>query len=526
MDKKEMNMDNIRILYENLNLIMDTEIRKVKEYKEEIKTKYKELDNKLKEIIEKATINVQEYELLECEINDLKKKVISKGEKFTKNVLKKILELNQPDPQIIFIMNILYSILKENTVITTDNQVPTYDSKNINLLFEYLKNNITYQSINLLKSLVSETSNFIFSNELKTNATQIVKNYNLYKSNYSNSLPEIIVILDFIKSLIYYNTKVVLRNKLYERTKKLNNKMQTVQSELEKKIQLIDNIIDNINLLLNEILKDAKSFKNTKNKNDKIILGYNILEKYSLYEKYIVCQENLYNSINDGYYYNVNNTFSKIKYIIKLYKKYRNKEKFVNHISLSLISYTKGIRKINKEKFIQNIQDYKNNSYFKLPSISTLNNTSNNNILLKSIESNSSSIHLHKSFQTNGTRNNSAQYQSEGIDSSRNIFFKKSLDDSNPTFDNFYQMSNRGGIPGKEWSSDEQTKNSNRTAIYSKDFNSAKSSSKNKNNNKNLTIRNSHKKPGIKLKIEKDEFSLCSICCKNIMSEINDIINK
>ena len=288
-----MNMDNIRILYENLNLIMDTEIRKVKEYKEEIKTKYKELDNKLKEIIEKATINVQEYELLECEINDLKKKVISKGEKFTKNVLKKILELNQPDPQIIFIMNILYSILKENTVITTDNQVPTYDSKNINLLFEYLKNNITYQSINLLKSLVSETSNFIFSNELKTNATQIVKNYNLYKSNYSNSLPEIIVILDFIKSLIYYNTKVVLRNKLYERTKKLNNKMQTVQSELEKKIQLIDNIIDNINLLLNEILKDAKSFKNTKNKNDKIILGYNILEKYSLYEKYIVCQENL-----------------------------------------------------------------------------------------------------------------------------------------------------------------------------------------------------------------------------------------
>ena len=133
---------------------------------------------------------------------------------------------------------------------------------------------------------------------------------------------------------------------------------------------------------------------------------------------------------------------------------------------------------------------------------------------------------MHKSFQTNGTRNNSAQYQSEGIDSSRNIFFKKSLDDSNPTFDNFYQMSNRGGIPGKEWSSDEQTKNSNRTAIYSKDFNSAKSSSKNKNNNKNLTIRNSHKKPGIKLKIEKDEFSLCSICCKNIMSEINDIINK
>ena len=567
-------MDNLRILYKNINLILETEIRKLKECIEEFKTDYQQQDNKLNVIVEKTANILQQYEFIEYEINTMKKKVIDTGEKITSATINKIFSIRNPDSQIIFIMKIMYEILKNNIDYVEDNSNVNMNNSNINsssintsnfkkekITWEFLKINITYKSILLLLSFFSETSNLNLSKDIMENAKPIITKSNHYKDCYINTFPEIIAIIDFIKILIVYYTKLALVKKLYISNKKKNNKMEAIQLDLDKHSQLIQKA----KILLNEVSKDFNALKKNKDINNKVIYGYNILEKYSLYEKYTVGKENIYNY--DAEYYNnyggsdYNNKVTKIKYVIKLNKKYRNKEKFIQQLSSSLISYTKGIRKINKEKFIQNIKDNKNNSLNKNSNTNSknkninINNTSismNNNILKRSIESNNSSANLYKSFQNNSfvnvTRNNSNPYRSEN--SRNNIFLIKSFVDSYPTFDNFFQLSNRNlllkdglNASSLDW---EQTKNSTKNNINSREFNSLKNSMNqkiikklNKNNNinkinntysnnnknkNNLCFRNL-KQQQINLKFENEQWSPCSLCCKTIKNKFNKKTN-
>ena len=567
-------MDNLRILYKNIKLILETEIRKLKECIEEFKTDYQQQDNKLNVIVEKTANILQQYEFIEYEINTMKKKVIATGEKVTSATINKIFSIRNPDSQIIFIMKIMYEILKNNIDYVEDNSNVNMNNSNINsssintsnfkkekITWEFLKINITYKSILLLLSFFSETSNLNLSKDIMENAKPIITKSNHYKDCYINTFPEIIVIIDFIKILIVYYTKLALVKKLYISNKKKNNKMEAIQLDLDKHSQLIQKA----KILLNEVSKDFNALKKNKDINNKVIYGYNILEKYSLYEKYTVGKENIYNY--DAEYYNnyggsdYNNKVTKIKYVIKLDKKYRNKEKFIQQLSSSLISYTKGIRKINKEKFIQNIKDNKNNSLNKNSNTNSknkninINNTSismNNNILKRSIESNNSSANLYKSFQNNSfvnvTRNNSNPYRSEN--SRNNIFLIKSFVDSYPTFDNFFQLSNRNlllkdglNASSLDW---EQTKNSTKNNINSREFNSLKNSMNqkiikklNKNNNinkinntysnnnknkNNLCFRNL-KQQQINLKFENEQWSPCSLCCKTIKNKFNKKTN-
>ena len=483
----------------------------------------------------------------------MKKKVTAKGEKVTTPILNKIFSKKNPDSQIIFIMKMLYEILKNNIDIIEDNSninsninnsinnsINTSINKKEKITWEFLSKNVTYKSVLLLLSFISETSNLNLTKEIMKEATPIITKYNHYKNYYVNSIPEIIIIIDFIKILIVYYTKLALVKKLYISNKNKNNKMETIQSVLDKHSELIQKA----KLLLDEITKDYNALKNNKNQNDKIIYGYNILEKYSLYEKYNVGQEDMYD-YDDQYYNNYGgndykNKISKIKYVIKLNKKYRNKEKFIQQLLSSLISYSKGVRKINKEKFVQNIKENKNNSLNKNSNSNSLNknNTSisinnNNNVLMKSIESNNSSLNLYKSFQTNSflnvTRNNSTPYRSEN--SRNNIFFKKSFVDSYPTFDNFNQLSNRNlllkvGLNASsiEW---EQSKTATKNNINSKEFNSLKNSvNKNNNRNRNTVCFRNLKQQQINLKFENEQWSPCSFCCKNIKTKINKMYNK
>ena len=495
---------------------------------------------------------MQEYELIEYEINTMKKKIIAKGEKVNSATLNKIFLIKNPDSQIIFIMKIIYEILKNNIDVIEDNSnlntnVNNSNNNSINLSiikkdnntnisWEFLKAKITYKSILLMLSLISETSNLNLTKEIIESATPIITKYNHYKNCYINSFPEIITIIDFIKILIVYHTKLNLVQKLYISNKNKNNKMETIQSDLDKHVELIKKA----KLLLGEVTKDYNALKKNKNKNNKIIYGYNILEKYSLYEKYSVGQENIYN-YDEQYYKNYgggdNHQIKKIKYVIKLNKKFRNKEKFIHQLSSSLILYTKGIRKINKEKFIQNIKDNKNNSLNKSSSNSkTKNNTSininnNNNMLMRSIESNNSSANLYKSFQTNSifnvTRNNSTPYRSET--SRNNIFLKKSFVDSYPTFDNFFQLSNKNLLlkDGLNASSldFEQIKNTTKNNINSREFISLKNSV-NKNKHKNPVYFSNLKQQQINLKFENEQWTPCSFCCKTIKNNFNKINNK
>ena len=568
-------MENLRILYKNLNLILETEIRKLKECIEEFKSDYQQQDNKLNVIVKKTANILQEYEFIEYEINTMKKKVIGTGEKVTSATLNKIFSLKNPDSQIIFIMNMMYEILKNNIDYIEDNSNANNNSSNINNssintsnfrkeknTWDFLKINITYKSILLLLSFISETSNLTLSKDIIENAKPIITKYNHYKDCYINTFPEILIIIDFIKILIVYYTKLALLKKLYISNKNKNTKMETIQLDLGKHSESIQKA----KLLLYEVTKDYNALK--KNINNKIIYGYNILEKYSLYEKYTVGKENIYNY--DAEYYNnygggdYNNKVTKIKYVIKLNKKYRNKEKFIQQLSLSLISYTKGIRKINKEKFIQNIKENKNSSLNKNSNTNSKNkiinrnntsiNNNNNNVLKRSIENNNSSANLYKSFQNNSfvnvTRNNSTPYRSEN--SRNNIFLIKSFVDSYPTFDNFFQLSNRNlllkdglNASSLDW---EQTKNSTKNNINSREFNSLRNSmnkkiikklntnnninkinntysNNNKNKNKNNLCFRNLKQQQINLKFENEQWSPCSLCCKSIKNKFNKTNN-
>ena len=179
----------------------------------------------------------------------------------------------------------------------------------------------------------------------------------------------------------------------------------------------------------------------------------------------------------------------------------------------------------------------------------------NNNILKRSVESNNSSANLYKSFQNNSfvnvTRNNSTPYRSEN--SRNNIFLFKSFVDSYPTFDNFFQLSNRNlllkdGLNASsiDW---EQTKNSTKNNINSREFNSLKNSmnkniikkldknnninsinkinktySNNNKNKNNLCFRNL-KQQQINLKFENEQWSPCSLCCKNMKNKFNKTNN-
>ena len=130
----------------------------------------------------------------------------------------------------IFIMKILYEILKNNIDIIDDisninsfinNSINNSNSINISInkkennTWEFLKKNITYKSILLLLSFISETANITLSKEIMEKATPIITKYNHYKDYYTNSFPEIIIVIDFIKIIIVYYTKLTLVKKLY-----------------------------------------------------------------------------------------------------------------------------------------------------------------------------------------------------------------------------------------------------------------------------------------------------------------------
>ena len=70
-------MENLRILYKNLPIILSKEISKLKEYMEELKSYYVKQNTKLNELIEKTTNILQGYQLIECELATMKKKLIS-----------------------------------------------------------------------------------------------------------------------------------------------------------------------------------------------------------------------------------------------------------------------------------------------------------------------------------------------------------------------------------------------------------------------------------------------------------------
>ena len=550
-------MNRLRILYKNLQIILSKEINKLREYIGELKVYYHQQDTKLNEIIEKTTKLLQGYQLVECEISAVQKKVIATGEKINSSVLKKIFKIKNPNNQIIFIMKILYSVLKSNIEINDEKEISKKVNQNKEINWAFLKYKIEPKSISLLLSYISETSNLNISNEILESSNLIISKYDQYKKIYLENFPEILIIIDFIEVLMIYYKKLNMLKKLYVTNQIKSNKMEAIQSDMDKLAEMMKKT----KFLLDKIEKDYENYliivKN-KDKSNRMIYGYNIIEKYGLYEKYVLSEEYITN--NDDYkneYYSnyggneYSNLKSKIRYVIKLKKEYRKKEKFIEHLSSSLITYTKGIRKINIEKFIKAITENRNtsvnrkssntNSLSKSKNKNNISiNISNNNILMKSMESNNSSFNLKRSFQTNHTNsilnntriNNNSPFRNEMSRNTTNtILYKKSFIDSYPTFDNCYQFSNRNFSlkDGLNISSNEgsqtQTKNTGKTIKNSHELNSIKNNKAKEKKRNTLNTKNIKEKQ-VNLKIENEQYSIYSYCCKNFEKKVTDIFQK
>ena len=191
-------MNRLRILYKNLQIILSKEINKLREYIGELKVYYHQQDTKLNEIIEKTTKLLQGYQLVECEIIAIQKKVIATGEKINSSVLKKIFKIKNPNNQIIFIMKILYSVLKSNIEINDEKEISKKVNQNKEINWAFLKYKIEPKSISLLLSYISETSNLNISNEILESSNLIISKYDQYKKIYLENFPEILIIIDFI----------------------------------------------------------------------------------------------------------------------------------------------------------------------------------------------------------------------------------------------------------------------------------------------------------------------------------------
>ena len=544
-------MHDLRILYKNLELILTKELSKLAEFTKELKTCYYQQDSKLNETLEQTTKLFQGYQLVESEISSMQNKVIAKGEKITSSVLNKIFQLKNPNTQIIHIMKIVYEILRQNIDMMKENS--SNDDENIN--WEFLKKKVEKNSILLLLSKISETSTLNMSKEIMKNWTPINSKYNQYKNIYMKNFPEIMVILDFIEVLMVFYTKLTMLQKLYVSNQNKGNKLETIQSDINKNRGLMDLT----QLFLAKISKDFENYKKSlenKDKSNRMIYGYNILEKYSLYEKYIVSEEYIFpdEDYNSEYYNNYggdtfNNLKKKKRYVIKLDKKYSKKEKFIQQLSSSLLTYTKGTRRINIEKFIKAINENRNTSVHKNSSNTNsfsksknknknnISILSNNNILMRSMESNNSSVNLKGSFHTNQTnpiinltRINNSPFRNENSRNTTNtIFYKRSFVESNPTFDNIYQISNRNTSfkDGLNISSNDcdltQTKFTNKTIVNTHDVNSVKNT-KAKGKKRNTVCATNIKRTQLNLKIEDEQqYSLCNFCCKNMENKINEI---
>ena len=102
IENNPIKSENLGILYKNLVLLLETDIRKLNQFLREITNDIQEKNIKKKEIIDKAENSLQEYDLLYFEINSLKQALIPQCEKINQKVLNNILKISNPNDSIFF----------------------------------------------------------------------------------------------------------------------------------------------------------------------------------------------------------------------------------------------------------------------------------------------------------------------------------------------------------------------------------------------------------------------------------------
>ncbi len=488
-----------------MGLLFETEIKKLNQFIKEIQNEIQEKNYKKLETIDKAENSLQEYNLLFSEINSLKQALIPQCKKINQKVLNNILQIGNPNDSIYFLMKTFYWIIKGF------NNEDNIQKKN-NIEWKFLQNNLNYDIVLSYLSFISNSNMSYLTNEDLDEAMPFLVNYEKLKNIFINISKDLIIILDFIKLSLELNVKINIMNSLYESNCNKNNKIENIDILINN----LNNLLKNSKLILSQINKDYNYYKELNNNNDEeglIKNSYLILEKYSLYEKYSVEKEK--HHIDD---------ISTIKYIIKLNKKYRDKEYFITHLSTSLINFNKGIRKLNENEFIidiknnnlkkKNIKSRNYDKKFDLNSIkeenylSSLNSYSNNISELDNLTGRYSYNYNYNWFKNNddniisfNNKNNSSLVIKGNLE--KNFNFKKNLSIKKSTLNYLLK------------------KNSDITAEYEK-TKSSELSEKNKNKNKKIKDSNMiyyiPQEQG-SLTLEKEENNnYCSYSCfKNIV---------
>ena len=129
---------------------------------------------------------------------------------------------------------------------------------------------------------------------------------------------EYLLILEFIKINVDYNIKLNIIQNLYNGNLNKNNKINTLQTEVNN----LNNLLEKSKELYESMDKELIKLKSLNlkirnwNKNNKIFV-LNLLIKYNLCEQYNIIYE--FSQISD-----------KEKYIIKLKSNFKSRENFLN----------------------------------------------------------------------------------------------------------------------------------------------------------------------------------------------------
>ena len=179
------------------------------------------------------------------------------------------------------------------------------NQKKNEIQWNYLQKNLSYKTVLLYLSFISNSTMSYLTNEDLDEAMPFLVNYDKLKNIFNDISKDLVIVLDFVKSSLELNVKLNIMNSLYENNCNKNAKIENIDISINN----LNNLLQKGNIILSQINLDFNNYKEFNyNEEEKIKNGYLMLEKYSIFERYSVEKER-HNSVTD---------ISTIKFIVKI----------------------------------------------------------------------------------------------------------------------------------------------------------------------------------------------------------------
>ena len=275
-------------------------------------------------MVNKAESSFQQYELLNYEIGIIKKTLLEIGGKITLKLLNNALIIQNPNEAIYLLIKMFYKIISS---------IQNNEKFNNNIKWEILQKKCTYSIFTQYIKVTSEIFHKSLNKDDLDEAMPFLVNYEKLEEILKKFGNEYLLILEFIKINVDYNIKLNIIQNLYNGNLNKNNKINTLQTEVNN----LNNLLEKSKELYESMDKELIKLKSLNlkirnwNKNNKIFV-LNLLIKYNLCEQYNIIYE--FSQISD-----------KEKYIIKLKSNFKNRENFLNFLFENKKQYLKGTSK-------------------------------------------------------------------------------------------------------------------------------------------------------------------------------------